>query len=64
MNYYALETQMFDQQREMLRKAEARRLVAASRERSAEPSESEARAGFLTAIANAFRRKLAVGDAS
>jgi hypothetical protein len=64
MNYYALETQMFEKQREMQREAAMRRLVAASRERPETPSDSRPRVGFLTAIAGAFRRKVTVGDAS
>jgi len=64
MNYYALETQMFEKQRDMQREAAMRRLVAASRERPEGRSDREPRVGFLTAIAGVFRRKVTVGDAS
>ena len=64
MNYYALETQMFDKQRETLHRAELRRLAATAKERPVGQNGPEPRVGLLTALANALRRKVTVGDAS
>jgi len=61
MNYYALETQMWDKQREMLRGADMRRLAAIAREQPAGESAHAPRVGVLAAVANALRSMVAPG---
>ncbi len=59
MNYYALETQMFDKQREMLREADRRRLAASGRERPAGVSVPSRRLRVRAAVAKALRTVVA-----
>ena len=61
MNYYDLETHMWDKQREMLRAADRRRLVAMAHSRSDVEGGAAPRQGVLSAIAAGFRSMLAPG---
>ena len=60
MNYYDLETQMWDRQRETLRDADRRRLVASARVRPAVERAATPRVGIFAAIAAGFRSLLAL----
>jgi len=64
MNYYDLETQMWDKQREMLRDADRRRLVAISRARPDGQSGHAPRFSVRAAVANAFRSLAVPGRTS
>jgi hypothetical protein len=55
MNYYDLETHMWDRQRETLRDADRRRLVAMAHSRSDVASGVAPRLGLLASIAAGFR---------
>jgi hypothetical protein len=61
MNYYDLETQMWDRQRDLLQAAEMRRLAAGAGERHQPPAASGARHGWMSAIAGAVRAMVAPG---
>jgi hypothetical protein len=61
MNYYELETHMFDRHHEMVRKAESRRLRPVDSERPISETHPEASAGFFTAIGKAFRSRALSG---
>ncbi|HLZ95550.1 MAG TPA: hypothetical protein VKT20_09505 [Candidatus Dormibacteraeota bacterium] len=64
MNYYSMETQMFDRQREILHNAEMRRLALAGRERPLANGKSAPRSALVTAIARTWRSMLAPGRTS
>ncbi len=75
MNCYDLENQMWDRQRDTLRDAERRRLVAIARTRPNGHGGGAPRLGFIAAIAAGFRSRwlpgrtarvehLGMGDAS
>ena len=61
MNYYDLENQMWDRQRDTLRDADRRRLLAIARSRPDGEGGAAPRLGFLAAIAGGFRSLLALG---
>jgi hypothetical protein len=63
MNYYELESHMFDRHHEMVRKAESRRLMSVDVERPARTSHAEASAGFFSAIGQALRARVLPGRA-
>ena len=55
MNYYDLENQMWERQRDSLRDADRRRLLAIARSRPDGDRGAASRFGFLAAIAAGFR---------
>jgi hypothetical protein len=59
MNYYALETQMFEKQRDLQRKAERRRLVAAAPELPVTQAAGAPRLSVRRAVAKALRAVVA-----
>jgi hypothetical protein len=59
MNYYDLETHMWDKQRETLRDADRRRLVAMAHSRPDVEGGGAPRLGVLAAIVAGFRSLLA-----
>lgn len=61
MNYYAMETQMFDRQKEMLHDADRRRLVAASHARPEGKAVNAPNGGILAATAGFLRSLLVAG---
>lgn len=61
MNYYELESHMFDRHHEMVRKAESRRLMTAGVQRPERTGHAEASAGFFTAIGQALRARVLPG---
>jgi len=61
MNVYDLENQMWDRQRDTLRAAERRRLVAIAQSPADGEGAAAPRPGFLAAIAGGFRSLLAPG---
>lgn len=61
MNYYDLENQMWDRQRDTLRAADRRRLVAMARSRPDEQAGRTARVSVWTAVASGVRSLLVPG---
>lgn len=58
MNYYELETHMFDRHHDMVRKAEARRLVTDGRDEQAPVARARRPAGLWAAVGGALRARL------
>jgi hypothetical protein len=61
MNYYDLEMQMWDRQRDLLHNAEMRRLAAGAGERHEGHAANGARHAWMTAIVGAVRAMVAPG---
>jgi hypothetical protein len=64
MNFYDLETHMWDKQRETLRAADRRRLVAMAHSKSEAEGGAAPRRGFLAAVAAGFGSLLAPARSS
>jgi hypothetical protein len=61
MNYYDLETHMWDKQRETLRDADRRRMVAMARSQPDSKGAAAPRLGVLATIAAGFRSLVGPG---
>ena len=57
MNYYALETQMFERHHDVVRKAEARRLLTVDRGEASPVTRGRRRAGLWSAVSGALRAR-------